>query len=197
MLSDYSMSSFHEDIAGLVHIFNMEIPIENFSSVLLGIFLEEISLNFSHQDSSTENIFSGDKANGDTFKGLFLTVNFLKSLICKYNSGWLDDTVFTFFATIFNFFKRYNVSGEFNDNLPSLVFENTQDNFLRVNPCFCKFIFDYLIKNPYKTKTKITMVQQKVLLLGMKLQQNVPAGLYQCLNKKKGYAGDYSQSPQT
>ena len=122
------MSSFHNNIAGLVHSFDKETAMQNFNSVSLEQCLEEISLNLSYFDSSSANIFSGDKANGDTFKGLFLAVNSLKILISIHNPGWLDDVIFTFFAIMFNFSTDYNVSGEFNDNLPSSVFSNIQDN---------------------------------------------------------------------
>ena len=71
------MPTFHKDIADLVHSFNMETPIQNLNYVSLEQCLEDISFNFSHLDSSSDNIFSGDKDNGDTFKGLLLTVNYV------------------------------------------------------------------------------------------------------------------------
>ena len=86
-----SMSSFHEDIEGLVHSFNMKTPIENFNLVSLEEYVESNSLNFSHLDSGKYNIFSCDQSNGDTFKGLILKVNSLKSLLCVHNYGWVDD----------------------------------------------------------------------------------------------------------
>ena len=148
MLSDSSMSRFHKDVAGLVHSFNMETQVQTLNSVSLEQYLKEISLNFSHFDSSSDNIFSGDKANGDTFKELLLTVNSLKSLLCIHNSRWLDDAIFTF-------------SQLFSTSQKCIIFwvrARVQDNVLRANPCFRKNIFNCLIKNLYKSKMKITMV---------------------------------------
>ena len=135
------MSRFHHDIVVLIHQFNMETPIQNIDLKIVKICLESISLSFNHLDNGNDNILSCDAANGDTYKGLYFTVNFLNSLLYNLNSGWLDDLIFTFFATIFNFFKEYNISPVFNDTLLSLVFADTQDNVKRVNSCFRSNIF--------------------------------------------------------
>ena len=80
-LPDTSMSEFHKDIATLVHNFDMESPMENFNSMSKKQCLKEIILHFTHLDSGTDNIFSGDQDTGDTFKEFFLIVNSSKSLL--------------------------------------------------------------------------------------------------------------------
>ena len=79
------MSRFYHDIAVLVHRYNMEILMEKVNLVLMEECLESISLNLFHLDNTKDNIFSCDETCGDTFKGLFLTVNSLKSLLCNKN----------------------------------------------------------------------------------------------------------------
>ena len=110
-------------------------------------YIESISLNFSHLDSAIDNICPCDQANGETFNGLLLTVNSLKIMLCKKRSGWLDDLVIDFFATILNFSKEYNISSVSNDDLPSLVFADSQDNIKRLNPWFRSNTFTYLNNN--------------------------------------------------
>ena len=148
ILSDTSMSEFHKDIATLVHNFDMESLMENFNSVSFEQCLKQISLHFTHLGSGNGNIFPGDQDTGDTFKGLFIAVNFLKSLLYEHRSGWIDDGTFTLFATLLKFIQEYNVSGGFNANLPTVVFFNTQDTVTRVNPCYQDQIFNLLIQKP-------------------------------------------------
>ena len=57
-------------------------------------------------------------------------------------SGWLDDEIFTFFATLLNFTQEYNVLGGFNTNLPTVVVSNTQDTVTRVNSWYQGQIFN-------------------------------------------------------
>ena len=111
----------------------METPIEQLSLKTVKEYLKYISLKFSHIHNLNDNIFSCDTANGDTFKGFFLTANYLKRLLCNKSFGWLDELLFTLFATMLNFSKDYNMLSEFNDNLPSLVFADTQYNAKIVN----------------------------------------------------------------
>ena len=65
-----------------------------------------------------------------------------------HRSGWLDDDIFTFFATFLNFTQEYDVLGGFNTSLPTVVFSNTQETIKRVDPFYRDKIFNLLIKKP-------------------------------------------------
>ena len=82
-------------------------------------------------------MFACNATNGDTSNGLFLTTSSLKRLLYNQSSGWLDDLVFTFFATIINCSKEYNITSGFNDNLLCLMFSDSKDSVKRENPYFC------------------------------------------------------------
>ena len=60
--------------------------------------------------------------------------------------GWLDNVMFTFFTTLLNFSVEYNIEKkQLSDFLPFVVFTDTQDHMLKMNPCIRTNTFKLLM----------------------------------------------------
>ena len=79
------MSSFHHDIEVLVHLLKMETLMDRFNPCVSERIFRIYQSKLKSLDNAKDNRFSYYEAHGDTFKRLFLTVNSLKSLLCKKN----------------------------------------------------------------------------------------------------------------
>ena len=94
-----------------------------------------LDLHFSHLDPALHNIFKPNNPKEKRLEGLFLTVNSLKRVICSYQSGWLNDYVFTQMADLLNFYEEFDtdksVAGKV---LPHILFGDGYSEQTDLNP---------------------------------------------------------------
>ena len=103
------MSEFHHQMYVIIDGFSMDDLIDKLifkTNIECTKFVTE---NFTHLHNTAENMFVYNVPHS-TFKSLFLNIKSLEILLNSEGTiGWLDDLIFTFFATVLIFSVEYDI----------------------------------------------------------------------------------------
>ena len=161
-VSDNSLSKFHHQISVIGDGFHIDSPTEK---ILYKTMIEchtYLAENFTHLDKTDENIFTCN-AHSSIFNSLFMNNLSLERLLhLEGTIRWLGDVMLTFFTTLLNLLFEYNIEKEqLSDVLPSVVFADTKDNVLTLNPCIHNKTFNLLRLDFNDLKHIIKISQRK------------------------------------
>ena len=94
-----------------------------------------LTLHFSQLDPTNNNIFKPNNPVEIGLDGLYLNVISLKRLICSFDNGWLNDTIFTQLADLMNFYEEFeSQTGTAGKSIPNILFGDGYAEQVHFNP---------------------------------------------------------------